>query len=1191
MASLRTATGKTVLVVGSGSWLEAVPEAIDVSDETQILARVSDELAPAAETDEAAPVLLFAGYRLDLAGQSLVTEAGKDILLTHLEYRLLSEFVRRPGRVLSRDQLLQALSGREAEAYDRSIDVLVGRLRRKIEPDPKHPSLIVAVPGRGYKFTADLKLETTLEEFDKAAPVARHLPGDRRQVTVLSGELLAAAGHVLSEDPEELHPLIESFRMFAAGVCEQFGGSMGQCAGREVTIFFGFPSALEDAAERAIAAGLALAAGPIHVDANRARAVAAGVGIATGLVMVDTSGELIGQVLSEAALLRALAQPGQIILAGATRRLIGALFRLRDLGRQVVLGFAEPIEAWVVEGLAAAETRFEAAHRRLVDLIGRAAECAILRDRLRRAWGGEGQIVLLSGEAGIGKSRLAAQLAAEVAAEPHTRMRFQCSPYHRGSVLHPFVVQLGRAARISAEDAPETQLEKLEAILAPARIGETAPLFASLLSIPTGGRYPPLALSAAQQRRLTLAALLDQLEALARQKPILALFEDAHWADPTSLEVLDLTVERVRALPVLVVITFRPEYEAPWAGLSHATRITLDRLTAAEVESLAMRVAGGLALPREVMAQIVAKTDGVPLFVEELTKAVLESGLLVAEQQGWRLDGPLPPLAIPATLQNSLTARLDRLAPVKEIAQIGALLGREFSYPLLRAVTGRDEAALGAALAQLEEAELLFRAGVPPDARYTFKHALVQDAAYETLLRARRQELHRTAAQTIAAEFPALAEAQPELIARHWSGAGDAERAFAAWRKAGDVARSRNAFIEAREAYRHALDRLATTPPSPGHDTTELELLIATNRMIAATQGSNSPDQVEINARAAALAAKTGNLGHLAEQIYGSWQAAATAGDYPSAMALADRLLDVARRDGGAFTCGLMTYAQLVTRFYIGDLPGAEEHFVAGEGCLSDRGLRRYFVAAWMISIAGWNAWMTGRADEARARMRRAVTTIEDDAFARATVQLASSFLHVFLREPEQAAMLAAQAIATAAGHGFRDIGCWAQMARGWAQAQLGHPEEGASLIGESLTACRANGSRIAVPVFLTLLSEAQALGGAPAESLRTLDEALTVNPDERMWRPETLRLRGDVRRQEGEAELAEADFRDAIALAREMSAKPWELRATTSLARLWCDQGRRGEARDLLVPVYARFSEGFDTPDLKQAKLLLDEL
>ena len=605
------------------------------------------------------------------------------------------------------------------------------------------------------------------------------------------------------------------------------------------------------------------------------------------------------------------------------------------------------------------------------------------------------------------------------------------------------------------------------------------------------------------------------------------------------------------------------------------------------------RIVGNHKLPEALAAAIVERADGVPLFVEELTRAVIEAG---PNGEALADAAPLPSPAgsrgqacgVPPALRASLVARLDRLGPAaREAAQIGAVLGREFPYV---AQPQRVEADLQAALDALTGAGLLFCRGVAPRSSYLFKHALIQDAAYETLLRAHGQELHRTAAQTIAAEFAALAEAQPELIARHWSGAGDAERAFVAWRKAGDVARSRNAFSEGRAAYRHALDRLAVTPPSPERDASELELLLATSQMIAATRGSTSPDRLEITARAADLAAKTGNLGRLAEHIYGSWRAAGVAGDHPSAMVLADRVLDIARRDGGAFTRGLATYAQLWTRLYIGDLLGAEDHFVTGQAFLSDWDLRRYFVATWTLSTAGFNAWIMGRADEARARMRRAVATVEGDAFARIIVQWSSSFLHVMLREPEQAALLAAQAIATADEHGFHQFGLGPRMSHGWAQAQLGHADDGASLIREALTAYRANGSLVSVPTRLTWLAEAQALGSAPADGLRTIKEALSVNPDERYWRPETLRLRGDIRRRQSEEELAEADFRDAIALAREMSARAWELRAATSLARLWRDQGKRAKARDLLAPIYGWFTEGFATPDLKEAKALLNE-
>jgi class 3 adenylate cyclase/ABC-type transport system involved in cytochrome c biogenesis ATPase subunit len=680
---------------------------------------------------------------------------------------------------------------------------------------------------------------------------------ERRQLTVMFCDLVGSTALSARLDPEDLRGIIGAYHRGVTEIVEGFGGFVARYMGDGVLVYFGYPRAHEDDAERATRCGLALVDWVPQLD--QVEEFQARVGIATGLVVVG--GEVVehdvaGDTPNLAARLQALAEPGQIVIAGATRRLIGDLFRLTDLGPQTAKGFAEPIEAFAVEDVAVTESRFEAARRGLTDLVGRAAESVLLRNRLRAAWSGAGQIILLSGEAGIGKSRLAAQLAAEVANEPHTRLRYQCSPYHRDSVLHPFVVQLGRAARLTAEDAPETQLNKLEAILAPARIAETAPLFASLLSIPTDGRYPPLALSAAQQRRLTLAALLDQLEALARQKPVLMLFEDVHWADATSLEVLDLTVERVRALPVLALFTFRPEYEAPWTGLSHVTSIALERLAPAEVETLAEHVAGR-PLPPEVTAQIVAKTDGVPLFVEELTKTVLEGGLLVAGPQGWRLDGPLPPFAIPATLQDSLAARLDRLAPVKEIAQIGAAIGREFSYPLLRAVAGRDESALRAALAQLEEAELLLRSGAPPDAHYTFKHALVQDTAYETLLRSRRHILHRQIADALCGEFAAVAAAEPELVAHHLTQAGRDEPAVEWWGKAGDQALRRSAFKEAASHLGKAIelaDKLAATAPSVAPVSNRLRLQTSLGIALIWAKGHYAPETAAAFARARELA-------------------------------------------------------------------------------------------------------------------------------------------------------------------------------------------------------------------------------------------------------------------------------------------------------------------------------------------------
>src|SRR5262252_9186379 len=703
---------------------------------------------------------------------------------------------------------------------DNGIDLPV--IRDLTEQDLKDLCVLLGHRRKILRAIAELEGVAPAPTKSAIAPVLRG-EAERRHLTVMICDLVGSTALSARLDPEDMNAVMDAYHAACARIMLTYDGFIGDFRGDGILAYFGYPRAHEDDAERTVRAALDIIAAVARLETRAGEPLAVRIGIATGLVLVgDLSREgalrenaVVGDTPNLAARLQALAEPGTVVVAASTRRLLGDLFRLRDLGRHEVKGIAEPVPAWAVEGVSDSESRFEAVRAAgLTDFIGREDELDFLRERQRLAWKGEGQIALISGEPGIGKSRLAAALAERIAGEPHTRLRYQCSHYHTNSALRPFIAQLERAAGFKADDTPKQRLDKLKAVLAMdgSRIEAVVPLFAALLSIPLDERYPLLALSPTQQRRRTLVALLDQFEGLARRQPILLVFEDAQWADATSLELLDLTVERVRQLPVLALFTFRPEFEPPWVGLPNVGTLTLGRLDRSNVESMVARVTGGRVLPAEVMKQIVTKTDGNPLFVEELTKTVLEAGILVEDAAGYRLDGPLPPLAIPETLQDSLMARLDRLAPVKEIAQIGAAIGREFSYSLVHAVVGRDETALKQALAQLEQAELVFRRGDPPEAVYTFKHALVRDAAYESLLKSRRHQLHSQIARAFEERFADIVASQPEIVAHHFTEAGLVDPAIEYWLKAGAKAFSLYANEDAVRFFERALILLKKLP-------------------------------------------------------------------------------------------------------------------------------------------------------------------------------------------------------------------------------------------------------------------------------------------------------------------------------------------------------------------------------------------
>ena len=649
--------------------------------------------------------------------------------------------------------------------------------------------------------------------------VEKRSDAERRQLTVLFCDLVGSTELSRRLDPEDMAEVIKAYQDEVARQVAHYEGHVAKFMGDGVLAYFGWPRAHEDDAERAVRAALAVTEAVARLQTSADEPLATRVGIATGIVVVgNMTGEsgidkdaVVGETPNLAARLQSVAPPGSVVVSPETSRLLGQLFELENLGSLDLKGFREPVRVWRVLGESRAESRFDAMHGAgLTPLVGREHEIAVLLDRWQAAKGGEGHVVLIASEAGVGKSRIVRALR-ERLGDNYTPVTHYGSPYHTNSALYPVIGLLERAAGFERADAAEMRLKKLELLLAlgSENLDEVVPLIAALLALPTGSRYAALDLNPRQQKQKTLEAFVDQLQGLATRQPVLAVYEDAHWMDPTTLELLDMVVQRVPTLPILVVVSFRPEFVPPWTGYPHVVTLSLSRLTRRHGAAIVDKVTGGKSLPPEVLDQILMKTDGVPLFVEELTKTVMESGLLRDAGDHFELSGPLPPLAIPATLHDSLLARLDRLAPVKEVAQIGAVVGRAFSYDVLAKVSLQPEVQLRASLEELVRSELVFRRGTPPEAIYSFKHALVQDAAYESLLKSRRHQLHARIAAVLEECFPETIANEPEVLAHHLSQAGLHGNAVEYWRKAGEIAVRRSANVEAIAHFSKALEALA----------------------------------------------------------------------------------------------------------------------------------------------------------------------------------------------------------------------------------------------------------------------------------------------------------------------------------------------------------------------------------------------
>jgi class 3 adenylate cyclase/tetratricopeptide (TPR) repeat protein len=1026
---------------------------------------------------------------------------------------------------------------------------------------------------------------------------------ERRPLSVMFCDLIGSTALSARLDPEDLREVIRSYQGRVATTIQLFDGFIARYVGDGVLTYFGWPEARETDAERAVRAGLAVAAAvsatPVSGELLQVR-----IGIATGLVVVGEpigSGDsrqqtAIGETPNLAARLQGLAGPGQVVIDAATRRQIGGLFECQALGTVELKGLPGEVPAWQVVSENHMLGQFEALRSGATPLIGRDEEMELLLRRWEQAKTGSGRVVLISAEPGVGKSRLAEALLARISGEPHTRLRYFCAPHHQDSALYLVIAQMERAAAFLHSDGTAAKLAKLQILLAPAAPPpEDVALLAEMLSLPSADLAPPLGLTPQRRKDKTFEALLRQVESLARQQPVLMMFDDIHWIDPSSRELLDRTIDRVADWPVLLLAMFRPEFQPPWTGQPHVTMMTLARLDRRNTAAMVANVAGDAALPAEIVEEIAERTDGVPLFVEELTKAVLEAG---GQGAAALASVPHPAFSVPATLHASLVARLDRLGPTaKEVAQAGAAIGREFGHGLLAFATDLPEPRLREALDRLTNAGLLFIRGTPPESSYIFKHALVQDAAYGTLLRNRRQRLHGRIAAALEDRFPDIVLAHPALLAQHCAAAGLKEKAVAYWLKAGQRALARSAMVEAVAQLRKGLDVLDCLPDGQWRQQHELDLQTGLASALTATKGWAAAEVQNTLSRARALAEQLDRPDSLIPLIFGQWAFRCGRSEHRRALALGEQLesIGVARNDAAVKLLG--RYAQGVVRVYLGEFVAAhailEQSLGLGDPAYrSVGGLSLDHYAATRTYLALILAHR-GYIDQARSRIDEALSEARrlGHAHTLAHVLDHATWIDWLTRSP----MLHMQELLTlSTEHGFPHYLGLGLAFRGRSLIALGQAQEGLALLTQALTELRPTEDVAGMPILLVWLAEAHAMLRQSAEELSCFVEAARIveTTEERELEAELLhRVRGDLRSAAGDRSAAEHHYRQAIAVAERQGARLFQLRASTSLARLRHDQGKHTEARDLLGPIYNSFTEGFDTPDLKDAKALLDKL
>ena len=1036
---------------------------------------------------------------------------------------------------------------------------------------------------------------------------------DRRQLTVLFCDLVGSTELTHQLDPEQMRDLMQDYYKSCREVVARYDGHIAQYWGDGLMVYFGWPSAQEGDAERCVRAALELVGAVNSISATPTLSVR--IGVATGTVVVGqpTADEgaqtelAVGETPNMASRLQGLARPNEVVIASSTRQLLGEIFELIDLGERSLKGIVRNVRAWQVRDVRKTLGRFDSIHAGeiLTPIVGRKNEITSLLNLWEKACRGEGQVILVSGEPGIGKSRLARKIREQIGDGKHAVIRYQCSQYHLDSSLHPVTEQFEYAAGFGRDDTPGQKLDKLAAIILGDQDerAEAINLIGALFSLPSSS-FDRTEFSPQKQKDRTLKVLIAQLKRRCEQKPILVIFEDAQWIDPTSQELVDALIPQIKDIPVLMIVTFRPEYSPGWANESHISKLPLNRLERSEVTQLVSNVTAGKRLPHELLEKIVARTDGVPLFVEELTKSVLESGLLTEAGEQYSLQNPELPLEIPVSLRESLLARLDRLSPVKSIIEIGACIGREFSFDLLVRVSSLHISELEEGLRVLTSAGLIYSRGATRHPVYAFKHALIQDAAYETLLKSTRQMLHARIAQVLERNFPDRIAVEPELLARHYTDAGLLSAAIPRWREAGQLCLKRVALQEAVSHLQRGLALIAQLNASPERDELELSIREPLNAAWTGLRGWAATEVTENAQSILRLAERQGRAPLLRLGLWAIWVNTVTQGRIADSMEWVNRLLSESEKAKDIDLEIFGHCAGMISNFCLGNLLKAKDHGNRVLALYDPNQAERWMqiTAHDLRTLVGvWSSqwtWMLGYPDQAvhQSDERDSYARQLDHAFNLGFSLSLGAYVFDYRCEPGELLERISEADRLEQKHSVPFVNrVMVRQTEGLARLRNGEFAEAISLLQGALNYWNKLGGQSRVPYLKSALAEALAHSGDLDAAVTLIEECLAQieRPgwQERSHLAEVLRLKGWMLMQQGKHDAAETALCAAIDWARQQQAKSWELRASTTLAELLAGRGQRDAARALLEPIYNWFTEGFDTHDLKAARSLLDSL